>query len=183
MKETVGLMIRGSLVNRYHNRVTVVGDTVGRHSCLVAWFCQLIMENEITVGLLMAGITHDMPEAVTCDMSAPVKRMPGFSEAFGALEWNVYRRFELTNWEGGLSVTERNVLKMADRLEGLLFSAHEYMGLGNRRMIRVFQRYDEYCKEQIQVLAGDHRHRARVLYQSILEYFEDNKDEEDVCGV
>lgn len=170
-------------MKRYHNRVLIQEDTVGCHSNRVAWFCMMLIGNRLcTTDLLMAAVTHDIPEAVTGDIPSPVKKYSGDSGK--GLEKHVYEVFGIVNYEARLSKEERVVLKLADALDGFLFTSHEYKGLGNKRIIGAYQKYDEYVLERIAELPEyPIKKMAKALYAAIIDYFDQSMDEETRCGL
>lgn len=181
LSSQVGYALRGSLVSRYHNRTTIVQDTVGRHSTVVAWLCWALSDGAPSTALVMAAVTHDLPESVLSDISAPVKHL--LKGATDMLEDRVHEKLVLMDFGKMLSDNEAAVLKMADKLEGLLFSAHEVKGLGNRRMLGVMKKYDLYVNSLINEAMEPLKSRAREVLNAIYLYFDQPHDEEDLCGL
>lgn len=153
-QQLLGYLSRASFVRRYHNRPLHQEDTVGRHSFMVLWMCWYLMDHVPSAALLMAAAHHDVPEAIVSDLSAPIKRIIN-TEAPGVLarlEGQIREASGVADYEAQLSVYERLVLKLADRLEGAMFSAHEVFGLGNHALLGVYHRYREYLHD----LLGEH---------------------------
>lgn len=139
------LLTRASHVRRYHNKVKLVEDNVGRHSFMVAWLCWELTAGRPSADLLMAALAHDVPEAVVGDVSAPIKRrLP--SDVLDRLEASVLERCFLGNFDYAITREERKVLTLADKLEGFLHCCFETDVLGNRALAATRRRYDEYLK-------------------------------------
>lgn len=181
VRRQLGLILRASLIKRYHNRASLGGDTVGRHSFGVAWLCWFLTNGNPSALLLLAAMQHDIAEACVGDIPAPVLRA-GARASVVALEAQVLARFDMPDYEAMLPEDERRLLKMADRLEGLLYSGFEVRGLGNRALSTVHLRYHEYCLKQVELLPEQYRARALCLIE-LCGAVMDNlnlEDEEDV---
>ena len=97
----------------------------------------------------MAAAHHDVPEAILGDLPAPIKRL--LSEAapgvFGQLEERMRAASGIPDYGAALTEEETLALKLADRLEGAMFSAHEVFGMGNHSLLGVYHGYREYLLE------------------------------------
>lgn len=176
-------LMRAGLVRRYHNRTTILDDTVGRHTFGVLWLVWLLADKMPRATLLLAALKHDVSEAVASDVSSPVKRIPEVRDVLAKIERRVEEAFGIPPYEEALSSHEAQILMVADKLEGMLFCAHEVKGLGNKRLTGVYHRYQEYVKEQI---ASGHLEpwlakRADQIRYAINEAYLITEDEEDVC--
>lgn len=150
-QQLLGYLSRASWVRRYHNRPLHQQDTVGRHSFMVVWFVWYLSDGDVSVNLLMAALHHDVPEAIVSDLSAPIKRIvnaaaPGVLDG---LESQIRDASGIPDYGGDLNEYDRLIIKLADRLDGALFTAHEVFGMGNRALLGVYQRYCEYLQEML----------------------------------
>ncbi len=184
-QQVLAYLGRASFVRRYHNRPLHQTDTVGRHSFMVLWICWLLAEGHPSPALLMAAAHHDVPEAIVSDLPAPIKRLlnaaaPG---VFGRLEDQMRNASGIPDYEAELTEEEVLTLKLADRLEGAMFSAHEVFGMGNHALLGVYQRYREYLKELVgsgQASTQALRDRARELMSIIDQMYLTVEDTEYV---
>ena len=181
LRNQVGLLLRASLVERYHNRTTLKTDTVGRHSFMVAWFCWFLYDEHPRSELILAALQHDVAEGVIGDIPAPVTRAVG-RELVDKLEAQVLERFALPDYAAALSPVETLVLKLADRLDGLLYSTLEVRGLGNRALHTVMERYAEYATLAAVALPDPYKARGLELVHACGAVMDNLNigDEEDV---
>lgn len=161
MKETLNFIIRGAEVTRYHTVKTLVEETVGHHSQMVALLCWLA-DPHCSRNVLVAALTHDLAEHVLGDIPAPSKREFGIGEQVNALEDRLLR-------DAGLAVQlnedEKKLVKFADNLQGLIKCGRE-VEMGNYRMMDVFDRYRSYLE------AGVMLGKQKDLFNLVLEYFD-----------
>lgn len=184
-QQVLAYLGRASFVRRYHNRPLHQTDTVGRHSFMVLWICWLLAEGQPSPALLMAAAHHDVPEAIISDLPAPIKRLlnaaaPG---VFGHLEDQMRAASGIPDYGASLTEDEALTLKLANRLEGAMFSAHEVFGMGNHALLGVYHRYREYLRELTgQGDAGTQplRDRARDLMSIIDQMYLTVEDTEYV---
>lgn len=160
-QQVLTYLSRASFVRRYHNRPTHQTDTVGRHTFMVIWLVWLLSDGAPSPALVLAALHHDVPEAIVSDLSAPIKRMlnsaaPG---VFARIEGDIRRASGVPDYEAKLTANEHLTLKLADRLEGAMFSAHEVFGLGNHALLGVYHRYRAYIQE----LLDEHAKSAPAL--------------------
>jgi len=186
MVQLLQYLVRSSLVKRYHNRSTHTVDTVGRHTYMVLWLVWILAERDPTANLLLAALNHDTQEAVTSDVSSPIKRIPAVRAALADVEHKVDTAFGIPH-EYELLPREVVILDLADKLEGMLFCAHEIKGLGNMRLMGVYRRYQEYIQEVVarirpqgELFAGIAA-RAEELRHAIAATYLIPLDEEDQC--
>jgi 5'-deoxynucleotidase YfbR-like HD superfamily hydrolase len=164
MKETLNFIIRGAEVTRYHTVKTLVDETVGHHSQMVALLCWLVDPN-CSRNLLVAALAHDLAEHVLGDIPAPSKREFGIGESVNALEDRLLKN-------AGLGVQldehEKRLMKFADNLQGLIKCGREVQ-MGNRRLREVFDRYRSYLEANVMI------GREKNLFNLVLEYFDERK--------
>lgn len=129
---TAALLMQFGQTKRYHTEVLLKEQDVAQHTFNVAWLCWLLSQREPSAELLMSALAHDAGERWTGDLPAPVKRGTGLGGAFDALENAATAK---AGWvPPGLSLTEGQILKMADALEGAFFCLRE-LKLGNRLVV------------------------------------------------
>ena len=110
-------------MKRFHTRDVIKENTVAQHSFGVAWFCWMLMGGHPSAALLMHALAHDLPEWVVGDIPAPAKKLPGVGDRIEQLEEQVVAEAGLKLFP--LTDEEQRALKIADRLEGLLYCAME----------------------------------------------------------
>lgn len=118
-------------VQRYHTKRIIRNQTVGQHT-----FNMLMLLNQVhpdcSKEMLQAVMHHDLPELMTGDIPAPIKKM---HDTLGPLMDSIeeglaplYREVTLTPWE-------ETLLKWVDRMELVLWCLEE-VRMGNT-----------YCRE------------------------------------
>lgn len=143
MKKKLLFAQAGAEVMRYHTLTTIVKETVGHHSHMVAMICYILDPN-CSRDLLLAALTHDLAEQATGDIPSIAKRAYGVSEQVSSLEDTIMTAAGLAFPD--LSDYEKRILKLADVAQGALYCARE-ISLGNRRMRTVFDRYMSYAAD------------------------------------
>ncbi len=138
----VDFIRKGGNTKRYHTINTINENTVAHHSFGVAWMIWMI--GVPTVNLLMAALAHDLAEQVTGDISSPTKRR--FPELASMVQLMEDEVLDSHNMFYQLNEEEARTLKMADRMDGMLFCTNEFE-LGNRAIIEVYNRYVSYVAE------------------------------------
>ena len=137
-------LVTAGRVKRYHTAPTLASDTVGCHSLGVVLLCEILSEEPARAALLLAAAAHDLPELVTGDIPAPVKRAVGeLTDALGALEETILTRIGIIHPE--LTLAEIRTLKLADIADGQLYCCYE-RSLGNLNISSVYYRYVEYLE-------------------------------------
>lgn len=134
-------------VKRYHVKRTLRQQTVGEHTFGVLMLLRMVLPDDYdpdkTAVLLVATMHHDLPELVTGDIPAPVKRrFPALNSLLDQIECsadNLYFDFPLT-------AEEKVMLKWADTMELVLWCMEE-RELGNRNMDRTISRALGYIGE------------------------------------
>ena len=143
MKDQLGFLVDGANVRRYHTIPTLIPETVGHHSHMVALLVFMLVENP-SKNLIFAALVHDLAEHQTGDIPSPSKRRFGIGEQVNEvesilLEESGWGYEELTN-------AECRALKIADLAQGAMYSAEEILR-GNSRMKSVFDRYISYAED------------------------------------
>jgi 5'-deoxynucleotidase YfbR-like HD superfamily hydrolase len=133
MFDTLRMIRTAADVRRYHTARVIGEQTVGHHSFNVAMLVRLITEDAASAELLRAALNHDIPEAVTGDIPAPVKwKSEKISEGLFELE----QEFIVKHggfFQDQLTEDERRVLTVADTLELVLF-CEDQARLGNQHL-------------------------------------------------
>lgn len=152
MRDRLVFFMRGSAVKRFHTAITITENTVGQHEAGCALFCDLLSNGDPSVDLLRAALYHDHAEQVVGDVPAPTKR------------WIKGLRAELKEVEEGflngylylrpLGEREEFILKLADNLDGMMFTIKEVM-MGNRFMEYTLRRWIKYTVEMLPDLNRD----------------------------
>lgn len=139
MVDRLRFIRQGAETRRFHTVRTVHDETVAHHSHGVAMMCYLLTENRPSAALLMAALTHDLPEHVTGDIPSPTKRLLALQE-FRDLEHRLTLSHGL---ESHLTPAEEVILSLADALDGAVTCCRE-RALGNTLVVVIFERYREY---------------------------------------
>lgn len=168
------LLMQFGQTQRYHTEVLLKPQDVGQHSFNVAWLCWLLSEKEPSADLIMAALAHDAGERKTGDLPSPTKKATGLGDQFDELERRYVERAGYV--QGRLSLIERQILKLADTLEGCYFCLRE-VRLGNRLMTSVrfggaalnFMQYVPPLLEEMQ--APGPKAIGTLLYNSLKEEF------------
>lgn len=183
-------VMRSSLVKRFHNITTIREDTVGRHTYSMMWIVYLLTDGKPSASLLLAVLEHDQPEAVLSDVSSAYKWLaPDIKDPMDEAERKVRAiagTSHLAEWttpEGYEPVDEKIILKLADRLEAMLFIQHEYRALGNSQLRAVYLRYKSWVEEMIEIfpnsLAPVMANAAKIVAAIDLMYLLNQTTEED----
>jgi len=118
----------GMAVKRFHTVNLLVSETVGHHSCNVAWLVTMLVE-EPSADLIRAALLHDAAEQWTGDIPATAKWMSAaLHDELNAMEDKLHMYHEL--WKPTLSAGEAAALKQADMLD-LCFKMIEELEMGN----------------------------------------------------
>lgn len=149
-------------VNRFHAIPVNHQETVAEHSYCVAMLCNLVLGPKCTAAVLIAALTHDLPEQEFGDIPSPVKK-----------EFMDYNRLEdaedrFTNAVVGdfyLTTREEQVVKLCDVVAGILFVRRE-MQMGNNHpvLLKTYRNYVNYLGGLKQKLCPD-----AVLHGFILD--------------
>lgn len=108
----------GAGVKRFHTHTTIKEHTVGQHSHAVAMLVWLLTSGNCSKPLLMAALTHDLPEQDTGDIPSPFKRsMPGLRANVKCFDDAALRQHD---FDFLLTEEEKRVLALADSLDGIM---------------------------------------------------------------
>jgi 5'-deoxynucleotidase YfbR-like HD superfamily hydrolase len=145
-------LLYGGTVRRYHTVPTIKDNTLAEHQWGVAVLCYLLSGDSCSEKLLMAALTHDLPEQATGDIPAPAKRLLGLSrETFTAYDMEALAAFDFGFI---LSPEEKRILKLADCLDGMLFCLRERQ-LGNLNVALPYSKHRAYAKEVLNAVPED----------------------------
>lgn len=179
LRQKLQFISEGGRVVRYHSRPGIKPDTDAHHSHGVAMLCA-ILSGESDTGhtkasptLLMAALSHDLAEQTASDVSTPTKNLLDIRDQLHDLEAGVLRQYDL-DYERWLTAEEEIILKLADTLDGAMYSLSE-IALGNRNMLLVWRRWCEYIETISTKVDIDHdvRLRAAKVYQAMQEIFDE----------
>lgn len=138
------MVVKGGRVKRFHAKSLVKDENVAEHSYSVAWLAWMVSEGNPSLKLIMACLSHDMPEHVTGDIPSPVKRLqPGLKEAMSALEDKLFGLAGIPNFERELDAPDSEVLAFCDNFSGWLKCLYERR-LGNLTLVNTETRYKDY---------------------------------------
>lgn len=145
-------ILHGGAVKRFHTVATIKDITLAAHQHNTAWLCWLLTAGTASAALLMAALSHDLPEVIWGDLPSPTKKLLNqgdetFTEHESAMLRDNLMEFPLT-------AAEQEILKLADRMAGMLDCIHERT-LGNRYMELPYQRFSGYVQ---QLLTLDEQH-------------------------
>lgn len=162
LTERVVYARKGGEVVRYHTRRKLLEDTTGHHMFNVAWlvhFASVHLGQVERYTLILAALSHDLPEQDVGDVPAPAKREMGIRETWGAYEYELNADMGF-GYVQALSAEGHRILKFCDAIDGALHSAHE-KALGNSTMVDCYQNFMNYAQE---VHNPDLPHEAALLH-------------------
>lgn len=146
-------------VKRYHTKRVLREQTLGAHSFDMLTLL-LVVYPECRKEVMLACIHHDLPELITGDIPAPIKRADVMlAKRLDMLEVGIahlYKDFNLTEEEAAM-------LKWADRMELVLWCLEEYR-LGNTFVGATIRRgmgwilaagFHERCRGVTQAVEGE----------------------------
>lgn len=163
-KETLNLILEGGRVTRFHTRSFLKAETNAEHSFFVAWVCWWCMAGNPSAALLMAALSHDLPEHVTGDLPSPTKKL--LNGVMDEWEHKLYMDAEVLNYAMMLNSEELYVFKFADLCAGWLKCVYE-RELGNLTLIPVQGRYRAYIFELLPKLSLETQRNARELLRKV----------------
>lgn len=139
------LLLRdAAAVTRYHTKRTLRQQSLADHSYGVIQLLNYVWP-ECRKELLLAGAFHDLPEYVTGDIPAPIKRKcPQLGLILEELEKGTAPLYQ----EFGLSVAEELVLGWCDTFELVLW-CHEEVMLGNQYTLDTLRRGLGWCQDTV----------------------------------
>lgn len=139
-------------VKRWHVQPTLRQQTVAEHSFGVMMLIRQVVDgnvfsDESILNMLLAAMHHDLPELMTGDIPADVKRRHPDLDA-------MLTRIEMTAedlyFDTPLTAVERDLVKWADTMELILWCLEE-IALGNTNMRRVVTRAVGYLTLNVPV--------------------------------
>lgn len=136
------MLIKGAYTKRFHTVPTIMQETVGHHSMLIAGLLYILWPAK--QHLLIHAIFHDLPEHVTGDVPSPGKRMFVDRERLKAAEFSLMVDAGLSLPK--LSAEDERCLKIADILAGMITCSQE-LTMGNRMVLESMENYSAYLKE------------------------------------
>lgn len=137
------LILKGGRVERFHTLSVLKRESVAEHSFLVAWVCYLVWGPTIPATLLLAALSHDLPEYLLGDMPSPSKKRLGVGPQFRQEEGTILDAAGMYRYEEDLDAVGAEILKFADNFAGYLKCLHE-QALGNRLIDQTAGRYRAY---------------------------------------
>lgn len=131
-------------VRRYHTKFLLKDEQVSTHTFNMLNTLLILTDGNVSSNLLRAALMHDMGEYVTGDIPGNTKHAMDAETQYEIEELeqraidaiHPYSHPELSDWE-------RMLLKLADRLDGLL-KCNEELKMGNTLLADVRANYVEY---------------------------------------
>lgn len=145
--EELKLAFNSAQIKRWHTNQTIGTQTNAHHQWGVAALLNYIVPDNPK--LIVAGLFHDSQEQLTGDVPYPVKRKNA-KLAAELDRLNEKIKSEYSNLFPQLSHSEAALLKIADRLEALIYSKFQ-LELGNN----LFQKIHNFTKEIITELVDN----------------------------
>lgn len=142
-------MRAGAAVSRCHTIPLTRSYTVGQHTNGMLQILFLLHEecNLENVDMLYRAILlHDLPEVITGDIPAPVKKRIDNEEpsTLPLLERNYLRSIgQFDRWDEGLNPAQVALVKAIDSLELMAFAFEEVAHFGNRSVLPMLMRAQE----------------------------------------
>jgi 5'-deoxynucleotidase YfbR-like HD superfamily hydrolase len=141
------LILCGGRVRRFHAKPMLKDETVAEHQHLVAWVATLVMDTP-RAELLLACLSHDLPECDLGDLPSPAKRLMELGAVYRREEVNIYRLAGMPDYYAKLTDDEKIVLKFADNVAGYLRCVYE-KELGNTYLGATTETYLAYIRESV----------------------------------
>jgi hypothetical protein len=156
---------RGRALRRYHTMEMLEYQRIDSHSFGVAMFTTVIVPVASPVrrsALLMAALTHDLPEHKTGDVPAPFKReFPQLRKMLHGAEDALLETFGLCH---PLDAADQRVLGLADCADG---AAHCIMerAKGNIIAREPFKNFWRYLQEELNMDMGPTTYRKGEFHE------------------
>ena len=142
MKNLLDAVGRSARVVRYHTENTLHKQTVGEHTYGVMWFVMLLTDFEPSPALVLETLAHDVAEYRTGDMPGDIKaEAHDLGEAMKGVEVEVESKLEYP--KRALTAVDRDVIKLADMLEGFAFCLYERKR-GNAFIQPILEKYEAW---------------------------------------
>lgn len=141
------LMRDAGAVRRFHTCRIIKEDSVAEHSFNVANIVLALTRGRASRNLILAALFHDMGEYMMGDIPAPTKRLfpENVREAIEASEMEAICRIQY-DVDFTISMEERAILKIADRMDGLMKCIDE-LRMGNRHIIPAGNNFATYMAQ------------------------------------
>lgn len=140
-------LLHSGEVARYHNHAGVDKQKNSEHQ----WACALIVQflyPSCPKNLLLAALTHDAAEYYTGDTPFPAKQdSPELKRLLDELEHKWEKENGLSPWLHNLSSFDKDVLKVADMLEGMRYCILQVRN-GNSSAKRPFRKWRNLLQEK-----------------------------------
>src|SRR5579859_585031 len=152
LPQLLSYMLHCQQVRRFHTEPMLQPPCIGQHSGGVARMCLLLTQGKASAALLARALYHDDGEQIMGDMPAPTKLAmdSGAREDYEHLEHGVIlNNVTFFNSIEEITEEEERILKLADRMQGMLECVLEY-NLGNKFMLRPFERLAQYALNTMQ---------------------------------
>jgi 5'-deoxynucleotidase YfbR-like HD superfamily hydrolase len=162
---------RGFKVKRWHTETVLREDTVGHHSANVAAIIlHLYHPATPPATLLVAALTHDLPEHTFGDVPATAKwANPELKSMLTYLENQWYERHQVANPDWILSEDEMRMLKFADLCE-LFIKTREERDLGNKEFGAIHRKVGPILRELLRSQPFDSQHMDRA--KELIDHYE-----------
>lgn len=159
----LNMMRRGLRVIRFHTEPTLHPETVGHHSAGVAAILIFMHAPRYpSAEVLMAAITHDMPEYEMGDIPATAKwRYQVIADEVHRAETAFYLNYGIPDPNLLLCEDDIRMLKIADSVD-LALRCMEEQDMGNKRALEIQWNVYNFLKEYIPAHPVDSQYRDNV---------------------
>jgi 5'-deoxynucleotidase YfbR-like HD superfamily hydrolase len=168
MKSITAAVRHASKTKRLHTWSIIGQQNIAEHSWGVAMLVRELYRRMGTTPraeLLMAALSHDLPEGHLGDMPAPVKwKSEEIRQRYELLEQEEAERLCVDDYPA-LSENERVVLEFADKME-LLWFCVEQRRLGNVGIRIVFERQLQYVLTRLRFPPEIAPHTSNMLSEA-----------------
>lgn len=173
--------------------------TIGEHSYRVACLAMAICDeynktakrkkDKINVEeTLRKALLHDMEETETGDLPSPIKKIGNLKEELrkagkllmkNILKGSPLEDYYLKMWEEDKDNESGEVIKVADKLEGLLASYYEFKRGNHFLKSSLLSHLDWFKSEEGKILMKKYTYGKKV-YDDMIENLLDYKEKEDI---
>jgi len=131
---------KGGAVKRFHTMTTVVEDRVSNHTYGVVNLIYALTDRKANHCLIKAAQYHDIEECLIGDISTGIKqKYPNLANELKKAEKDLSSGY---NFKIKLTLPEKNILKLADILEGMYYVTEE-IERGNFELLSAFKVYSD----------------------------------------
>ena len=161
---------KGGNTWRFHNWTLIRPESVAQHTFNMLQTAMVLLDGQLSRGLMLAIMNHDLGEAATGDIPAPVKKMlsVGTLDALRQME-DAYVGYIHQAFGVSLTDYEQSVLKFCDTLDCLMKCREEAM-LGNRTLGQVARACRRYVEDMN--VAEHWKHLAYEIYDDYVRITE-----------